>query len=65
VKKYKPTSAGRRGMTVVSYREVLTTKKNEPLKSLTKADEVPVDVIVRDVPLTFIEEVDTSEHIVK
>ncbi len=36
MKKYKPTSAGRRGMTVVSYNEVLTNKKNAPLKSLTK-----------------------------
>lgn len=36
MKKYKPTSAGRRGMTVVSYKDVLTTGKNEPLKSLTK-----------------------------
>lgn len=35
MKKYKPTSPGRRGMTVVSYRDVLTTKKNAPLKSLT------------------------------
>ncbi len=36
MKKYKPTSAGRRGMTVVSYNEVLTNRKNAPLKSLTK-----------------------------
>jgi len=36
MKKYKPTSPGRRGMTVVSYRKVLTTTKNAPLKSLTK-----------------------------
>jgi large subunit ribosomal protein L2 len=36
MKKYKPTSAGRRGMTVVSYKEALTTTKNAPLKSLTK-----------------------------
>ncbi len=35
MKKYKPTSAGRRGMTVVSYGEVLTSTKNTPLKSLT------------------------------
>lgn len=35
MKKYKPTSAGRRGMTVVSYGEVLTSTKNAPLKSLT------------------------------
>lgn len=36
MKKYKPTSAGRRGMTVVSYSEHLTSTKNAPLKSLTK-----------------------------
>lgn len=36
MKKYKPTSAGRRGMTVVSYGEVLTSMKNAPLKRLTK-----------------------------
>ncbi len=36
MKKYKPTSAGRRGMTVVSYKEVLTNTKNAPLKSLTQ-----------------------------
>lgn len=34
MKKYKPTSAGRRGMTVVNYREFLTTKR--PHKKLTK-----------------------------
>ena len=36
MKKYKPTSAGRRGMTVVSYKKKLTTSKNAPHKSLTK-----------------------------
>lgn len=36
MKKYKPTSPGRRGMTVVSYRDVLTNTKNAPQKSLTK-----------------------------
>ncbi|MCR4285492.1 MAG: 50S ribosomal protein L2 [Candidatus Kaiserbacteria bacterium] len=36
MKKYKPTSAGRRGMTVVSYGEVLTSTKNAPRKQLTK-----------------------------
>ena len=36
MKAYKPTSAGRRGMTVVEYRKKLTTTKNAPLKSLTK-----------------------------
>lgn len=35
MKKYKPTSAGRRGMTVVSYGEVLTSNRNAPLKRLT------------------------------
>ncbi len=35
MKKYKPTSAGRRGMTVVSYKEKLTSTKNAPLKRLT------------------------------
>ncbi len=35
MKKYKPTSAGRRGMTVVSYGEVLTNTKNAPHKALT------------------------------
>lgn len=36
MKKYKPTSAGRRGMTVISYNEVLTSMRNAPLKSLTR-----------------------------
>lgn len=36
MKSYKPTSAGRRGMTVISYSEVLTSTKNKPLKALTK-----------------------------
>jgi len=36
MKKYKPTSAGRRGMTVVSYKEKLSTTKNAPYKKLTK-----------------------------
>lgn len=36
MKAYKPTSAGRRGMTVVSYRKVLTTTKNAPHKVLTQ-----------------------------
>jgi len=34
MKKYKPTSAGQRGMTVVSYKKSLTASK--PLKSLTR-----------------------------
>lgn len=36
MKKYKPTSAGRRDMTVISYREKLTSTKNTPAKRLTK-----------------------------
>lgn len=36
MKHYKPTSEGRRGMTVISYKEKLTTTKNAPLKRLTK-----------------------------
>lgn len=36
MKKYRPTSAGRRGMTVVSYKEKLTSTKNKPQKSLTR-----------------------------
>ena len=35
MKKYKPTSAGRRGMTVVSYKEKLTSNKSNPRKRLT------------------------------
>jgi large subunit ribosomal protein L2 len=36
MKKYKPTSAGRRGMTVIEYRKRLSSAKNEPHKRLTK-----------------------------
>ncbi|MDZ4284710.1 MAG: 50S ribosomal protein L2 [Patescibacteria group bacterium] len=36
MKTYKPTSAGRRGMSVISYKEHLTTAKNSPRKELTK-----------------------------
>jgi large subunit ribosomal protein L2 len=36
MKKYKPTSAGRRGMTVISYGEHLTSTKSTPWKPLTK-----------------------------
>jgi large subunit ribosomal protein L2 len=36
MKSYKPVTPGRRGMTVVSYRDHLTTNKNAPKKSLTK-----------------------------
>ncbi len=36
MKAYKPTSPGRRGMTVIEYRKKLTTTANKPLKSLTK-----------------------------
>jgi large subunit ribosomal protein L2 len=39
MKTYKPTSAGRRGMTVVSYGELLTSRKNAPLKRLTKGKQ--------------------------
>lgn len=36
MKKYKPTSAGRRNMTVIDYKEKLTSTSGKPLKSLTK-----------------------------
>lgn len=36
MKKYKPTSAGRRGGTVIEYRKKLTSTKSSPKKSLTK-----------------------------
>ncbi len=36
MKKYKPTSAGRRGMTVISYKEKLSSLRNAPHKQLTK-----------------------------
>ncbi len=36
MKKYNPTSAGRRGMTVVDYKEKLSSTKNAPHKALTK-----------------------------
>ena len=36
MKKYKPTSAGRRDGSVVEYRKKLTSTKSNPLKSLTK-----------------------------
>ncbi len=36
IKRYKPTSNGVRNMTVVNYKEFLTTSKSSPLKSLTK-----------------------------
>lgn len=36
VKKYKPTSAGRRDGSVIEYRKKLTSTKNAPLKRLTK-----------------------------
>ena len=36
MKKYKPTTPSRRGMTGILYRKVLSTTKSEPLKSLTK-----------------------------
>ncbi len=36
MKKYKPTSAGRRGMTVIEYKKKLSSTSSKPLKSLTK-----------------------------
>ena len=36
MKKYKPTSAGRRDGSVIEYRKKLTTTQSKPLKSLTK-----------------------------
>ena len=36
MKKLKPTSAGRRGMTVIEYKKKLSGTKNSPQKSLTK-----------------------------
>jgi len=36
MKKYKPTSAGRRNMTVIDYKKVLSTTSGKPTKSLTK-----------------------------
>jgi len=36
MKKYKPTSAGRRDGSVIEYKQKLTSTKSNPLKSLTK-----------------------------
>jgi large subunit ribosomal protein L2 len=36
MKKYKPTSAGRRGGTVIEYKKLLTSTKSTPVKALTK-----------------------------
>jgi len=36
MKKLKPTSAGRRGMTVIEYNKKLSSTKNRPYKALTK-----------------------------
>lgn len=36
MKKYKPTSAGQRGMTAIPYKKRLTNTENSPHKSLTK-----------------------------
>ena len=36
MKKLKPTTAGRRGMTVIEYKKKLSSTKNRPLKSLTR-----------------------------
>ncbi len=35
MKKYKPTSAGRRGASVIEYRKILSDTKNKPFKPLT------------------------------
>ena len=35
MKKYKPTSAGRRDGSVIEYKKKLTTTRSKPLKSLT------------------------------
>ncbi|MEX0913093.1 MAG: 50S ribosomal protein L2 [Candidatus Paceibacterota bacterium] len=36
MKKYKPTSAGRRGMTVIEYKKKLSSTSSKPHKALTK-----------------------------
>lgn len=36
MKKYKPTTPGRRGMTSINYRELLSSNQNNPLKSKTR-----------------------------
>ncbi len=36
MKKLKPTSPGRRGMTVIEYKKYLTTNRSKPAKALTK-----------------------------
>ena len=36
MKKLKPTSPGRRGMTVISYKDKLTSTKSQPAKKLTR-----------------------------
>jgi large subunit ribosomal protein L2 len=36
MKKYKPTSAGRRGATVIDYKKVLSSTNSRPLKSLVR-----------------------------
>jgi len=36
MKKYKPTSAGRRNMTVIEYKKKLSSTKNQPKKGLVK-----------------------------
>lgn len=38
MKKYKPTSAGRRGMTTVTYKDKLTSSKNKPKKGLVRGN---------------------------
>jgi len=61
MKKYKPTSAGRRGMTVVSYKDHLTTTKNAHISDLQKESEVLEDETVKDALLPTIVALVTSE----
>lgn len=39
MKKLKPTTAGRRGMTVIEYKKKLSSTKSKPLKSLTRGQK--------------------------
>ena len=38
MKLYKPVTPGRRGMSVVSYRKLLSSNKNAPRKALTRGE---------------------------
>ena len=58
IKKYKPTTPGRRGMTSLSYEEITTDK---PEKSLLEPLKVKVDVTTTDVSQPVIRVVDTRE----